>query len=112
MRKRRECIITPASKLIQRVLKVMQENGYIGGYEVIDDGRFGKLRVKLLGRINKCRAIRPRFPVKLGEIKEWEKEFLPSKDFGILIITTPLGVMSHNEAKRKKAGGRLLAFVY
>ncbi|RJS78771.1 30S ribosomal protein S8 [Candidatus Bathyarchaeota archaeon] len=112
MRNKRECIISPASKLLGRILRVMQLNGYIGELEFIDDGRSGKFKVQLLGRINKCGAIRPRFSVKVHEFEEWEKKFLPSRDIGLLIVSTPKGVMSHKEAKEKKIGGRLLAFVY
>ncbi|MBC7130751.1 30S ribosomal protein S8 [Candidatus Bathyarchaeota archaeon] len=112
IRNKRECVISPASKLLGKVLRVMQLHGYIGEFEFIDDGRYGKFKVQLLGRINKCGAIRPRFPVKVNEIEEWEKKFLPSREMGILILSTPHGVMSHKEAKAKKSGGRLLAFVY
>jgi small subunit ribosomal protein S8 len=112
MRNKRECVISPASKLLGRVLRIMQLNGYIGEFEFIDDGRSGKFKVQLLGRINKCGAIKPHFSVKVEEIEEWEKKFLPSRDVGILIISTPKGVQSHRDAKEKRVGGRLLAFVY
>ncbi len=112
MRNKRECIISPASKLLGRVLRVIQLNGYIGEFEFIDDGRTGKFKVQLLGRVNDCGAIRPRFPVKVEEFEEWEKKFLPSRDVGLLIVSTSKGVMSHREAKEKRMGGRLLAFVY
>jgi len=112
MRNKRECIISSASKLLGRVLRVMQLNGYIGEFEFIDDGRSGKFRVQLLGRINKCGAIRPRFPVKINEFENWEKKFLPSREVGLLIVSTSKGIMSHREAKKKEVGGRLLAFVY
>ncbi len=109
---KKECIIAPASKLIANTLRVMQKTGYVGEFEYVDDGRAGKFRVQLLGRINKCGVIKPRYPVKYSELDKWESEFLPSKDFGILVITTPLGVMTHIEAREKKIGGRLLAYVY
>ena len=112
MRRKRECIISQASKLLGRVLRVMQLNGYIGEFEFIDDGRSGKFRVQLLGRVNKCGAIKPRIPVNSKEIENWEKKFLPSKDIGVLVFSTSQGVMSHKEVKAKKIGGRLLAFVY
>lgn len=112
MRNKHECIISPASKLLGRVLRVMQLNGYIGEFEFIDDGRSGKFKVQLLGRINKCGAIRPRFPVRGNEIEEWEKKFLPSRHVGVLVVSSPHGVLSHKEAKEKSVGGRLLAFVY
>ncbi|MCS7386270.1 MAG: 30S ribosomal protein S8 [archaeon GB-1867-005] len=112
IRGRKDCIITPASKLIANVLRVMQRYGYVGEIELIDDGRSGKIRVQLLGRINKCGAIKPRFPVKYKKIEEWEKQYLPARDVGILIVSTPKGVISHKEAKQMKIGGILLAYVY
>ncbi|MBS7640783.1 MAG: 30S ribosomal protein S8 [Candidatus Bathyarchaeia archaeon] len=112
MRRKKECYIMPASKLLGNVLRVMQMHGYIGEFEFIDDGRTGKFRVQLLGRINKCGAIRPRYSVKAKDIEKWEKTFLPARDMGILIITTSQGVMSHIEAKKRGIGGKLLAYVY
>lgn len=112
LRNKLECVIAPASKLLGRVLRVMQLNGYIGEFEFVDDGRSGKFRVQLLGRINRCGAVKPRYPVKVDEIESWEKRFLPSRDIGLLVVSTPLGVISHREAKEKKVGGRLLAFIY
>jgi len=112
LRRKKECIITPASKLLGNVLRVIQMNGYIGEFEFIDDGRSGKIRVQLLGRINKCGAIRPRFAVKTKDIEKWEKSFLPSRDIGVIAVSTPKGVISHKEAEQKEVGGLLLAFVY
>jgi len=112
MRNKRECVISPASKLLGRVLRIMQLNGFIGEFEFIDDGRSGKFKVQLLGRINKCGAVRPRFAVKYDEFETWEKKFLPSRDVGIMVVSTSQGVIAHREAEEKNLGGRLLAFVY
>jgi len=112
MRNKRECVISPASKLLGRVLRIMQLNGYIGEFEFVDDGRTGKFKIQLLGRINRCGAIRPRFSVKVDEFEEWEKKFLPSRGVGLLVVSTPKGVLSHGEAKEKHIGGRLIAFVF
>ncbi len=112
MRNKRECVISPASKLLGRVLRIMQLNGYIGEFEFIDDGRSGKFKVQLLGRINKCGAVRPRFAVKVDGFENWEKRFLPSRDVGIMVVSTSQGVIAHREAEEKNLGGRLLAFVY
>jgi small subunit ribosomal protein S8 len=112
LRNKRECIISPASKLLGQVLRIMQLNGYLGEFEFIDDGRSGKFKVQILGRINKCSAIKPRFAVKTGGFEKWEKQFLPSRDFGLMIVTTSQGIISHRTAEEKNIGGRLLAFVY
>lgn len=112
MRNKRECIISPASKLIGEVLRALQINGYIGKFEFVDDGRMGKFDVQLLGRINKCGAIRPRYYCKVNEIELWEEKFLPSKDLGIVILSTSQGIISHGEVKKRRIGGQLLAYVY
>ncbi len=111
-KRKHECILKPASKLIGQVLRLMQEKGYVGAFEYIDDGRTGKFRVQLLGRINKCGVIKPRFSVKVNDIESWENKFLPGKNFGFLILTTSEGVIAHTEAVEKNVGGRLMAYVY
>jgi small subunit ribosomal protein S8 len=106
------CTIRPASKLIGNVLKVMNDRGYIGDFEFVEDGRAGVYTVELIGRINKCGAIKPRYSVGVTEFERWEKQFLPAKNFGVLILTTPNGVVSQYEARENNVGGQLLSFVY
>jgi len=105
-------VVNPRSKLIGTVLRILQSNGFIGEYESVDDGRFGKFKVQLLGRINKIGVIKPRRAIKFAEIEKAEAKYLPAINFGLLIISTPKGVMTHVEAKKQHIGGRLLAFVY
>ncbi|MGC8555852.1 MAG: 30S ribosomal protein S8 [Conexivisphaera sp.] len=106
------CLVTPASRLSQEVLRVLQKYGYVGEFEFIDDGRSGKLRVQLLGRIHACGAIKPRYPVGADGYYAWERRFLPAYGTGILVVSTNSGVMSHVEAREKRLGGRLLGYVY
>lgn len=108
---KRACIV-PASSLVKEVLVVIQKAGYIGEFEFIDDGKSGQFRIDLLGRVNRSRAIRPRFAVRKDEFEEWESRYLPAKGFGILVVSTPKGVMNQKEALEQKTGGRLLAYVY
>ena len=107
-----ECLIKPASKLIGRVLKVMQDKGYIGPFEWIDDGKSGQFKVSLIGNINKCGVIKPRHPIKKDELDKWEMRYLPAEGLGILIMTTTRGIISQGEAKKENIGGRLVAYVY
>ena len=112
MRNKHECIIYPASKLLGQVLRIMQSNGSVGEFEFIDDGRTGKFKVQLLGRVNKCGAIKPRFSIRVDEFEEWTKKFLPSRDVGMLVVSTSKGVIAHKDAKERHIGGKLLAFIY
>ena len=109
---KREVVIPVASKLIGRVLKVMQDEGYIGEFEYIDDGRAGKYRVRLLGRLNKAGVIKPRFPVKKDEFESFERQYLPADNVGALVVSTNRGVMTHRRAKELGIGGVLIAYFY
>ena len=111
-RHKKECIICPASNLVGRVLRLIQSKGYIGEIEFIDDGRQGKFKVQLFGRINDAKAVRPRYSVKVKGIEKYEKRFLPSRDMGVMILSTPGGIVTHEDAKSQNMGGRVLAYIY
>ncbi|MFH0715177.1 MAG: 30S ribosomal protein S8 [Candidatus Diapherotrites archaeon] len=106
------CTIKPASKLLKEILRVLQENGYIEKFEAAQEGSHSVFKIALLGKINDCKSIKPRYAVKKDGFEKFEKRYLPSMDVGILIVSTPKGVVSHKEAKKNGSGGRLLAFVY
>lgn len=86
--------------------------GYIGEFEIIDDHRSGKIVIQLIGRLNKCGVISPRFNVQLKDIETWISNLLPSRQFGYIVLTTSSGIMDHEEARRKKTGGKILGFFY
>ncbi len=111
-RRKSECIILPTSKLGIEVLKTLQKDGYIGEFEHIDDKRGGKFKIELLAKITKCGAISPRFKVKNEEYNDWEQQYLPAYNRGMLLVTTNQGVMSHHEAVNKGLGGFLIGYVY
>ncbi|KAJ3431693.1 hypothetical protein M0813_13928 [Anaeramoeba flamelloides] len=111
-RGKRQVLIRPASKVIIKFLQVMMKHGYIGEFEVIDDRRAGKIVVNLIGRINKCGCISPRFDVKVKEIEKWVNNLLPSRQFGFIVLTTSYGIMDHEEARKKHTGGKILGYFY
>ena len=111
-RRKDSCIVVPTSKLGIDVLNTLKKEGYIDEFEHIDDKRGGKFKIKLLAKISKCGAITPRFKVKKDGYGAWERQFLPSYDRGMLLVTTNQGVMSHKEAVDKNIGGFLIGYVY
>lgn len=78
----------------------------------MDDHRSGKIVVELTGRLNKCGVISPRFDLSYDEIEKWIVNLLPSRQFGHIVISTTYGIMTHEEARRKKTGGKILGFFY
>jgi small subunit ribosomal protein S8 len=104
--------VTAFSKLVKSVLLILQKHDYIGDFEYIDDKKGGKVRIQLLGKINDCNSIRPRFYVKRDGYEKYEKRFLPAIGLGFLIVSTPQGILTNDVAKEKGLGGILLAYVY
>ncbi len=107
-----DCVIKPISGVIKKVFQIMNDKGYIGTFEEVEDGKGNHLKISLLGRVNKCGAIKPRYSVKKFGFEKFEKRYLPAKDFGILVVSTSKGMMTHTDAKSKSLGGKLLAYIY
>uniref|UniRef100_A0A8C6VEJ6 40S ribosomal protein S15a n=1 Tax=Naja naja TaxID=35670 RepID=A0A8C6VEJ6_NAJNA len=93
--------IRPCSKVIVWFLTVIMKNSYIGEF---DDHRDGKIVVNLIGKLNKCSVISPRFDVQLKD-----NNLLPSRHF---VLTMSAGIMDHKEMRRKHAGGKILSFFF
>jgi small subunit ribosomal protein S8 len=100
------------SKLLENLLNVLKEEEYINNFKVIEKNPHKKVVVYLYGRINKCKAIKPRFAVKHDDYEKFEKSFLISRDVGLLLVSTTNGLMTHKNAKQKGLGGRLIAYIY
>jgi len=109
---KRQVAIRPASKVIIKFLSLMQANGYIGDFTMVDDHRSGKIVVNLIGRLNKAGVIAPRYDIQSSEIEKWVVNLLPSRQFGHLILTTSDGIMDHHEAARRRIGGKILGYFY
>ena len=107
-----ECIVEPAGTLLGAMLGIMKEEGYINGFELIEDNRGNQFKIFLNGNINKCGVISPRYAVKVDELERWENQYLPAKNFGTLLVSTSKGVISHENARRLGVGGELLGYVY
>ncbi len=105
-------VVLKKCKLLVNILDLLRDNGYVGSYELIEDGRQGLLKVNLLGTINETFAIKPRYPVRIDELESYEKRFLPAKDFGVLIISTNKGLLTQKQAKEQNLGGFLVAYCY
>ncbi len=111
-RRKKECIVVPASRFSSDILRVMQKHQYIGEFEQIDDGRAGKFRIQLLAKINKCGIITPRFSVKKNSYLNWERRFLPAYNMGLILVSTSAGILSHHEAQEQGIGGVLIGYIF
>lgn len=109
---KKEVSIKRNSKLLIEVIKIIKDHGYIGGYEYMNNSKGGLLKIHLINKINRIGSVTPRYPCPLREIEDFEKMYLPAAGFGIIIMSTPKGLMTHYEAKKQNIGGTLIAYCY
>lgn len=109
--RKKEVIISPASKVIQQILRIFQRHAYIGEFERYDDGRQGKFKIALLGRINECAGL-IRLNYKINQFDFLERRLLPAPGLGLIILTTNEGIMTMKEAEEKNIGGHTLCYIY
>lgn len=103
--------IWPVNNLMLDVLKIMKNNGYLEDYEIVNEKKFRRAKVKI-GNLHECKAIKPRFVVRKKFFDKYMRRYLPSRNVGILIVSTNQGVMTHKEAIEKGLGGVLIAYCF
>jgi len=109
---KREFTTQVNSKVIRAVLEILKGEGYVADYSENQDSKGNTLTIKLKGSLNKTGVIMPNFNVRRETFVEFEKRYLPAKDFGVLILSTSKGILSHKKAKEENVGGRLIAYAY
>lgn len=112
---RKEEILAPASKQRQRVLDVLQREGYILGYERDElDNNKAELRIRLKYHegdpvIRSIRRVsRPGRRIYSG-VSELPRV---ANGLGISIVSTPKGVLSDAEARERNVGGEVICTVF
>ncbi|XP_045652404.1 40S ribosomal protein S15a-like [Ursus americanus] len=111
-RGKHKVLIRPCSKVISQFLTEMMKHGYIGKSEITDGHRAGKIAVNPMGRLNKCGVISPRFDVQLKDLEKWQNNLLPSCQICFTVLITSVGIMDHEEIRRKYTGGKILGFFF
>ena len=107
---KKEVEIKPVSKIIEQVLKILNEQGYVGTYKKQKAIGGERITLQLLGNVNQCGSIKPRLAIPFTRIERFEKRHLPARNVGILLISTSQGIITNEEARKKRVGGRLLAY--
>jgi small subunit ribosomal protein S8 len=109
--RKKEVVISPASKVLQQILRIFQKHAYIGEFERYDDGRLGKFKIALLGKINECAGL-IRLNYKIPQFELLERKLLPTPGLGLIVMTTNQGIMTMREAEEKNIGGHTLCYIY
>lgn len=110
-----ETVDVPASNMKKAIAEILNEEGYIAGYQLIEDGKQGVIRIALKYGPNKEKVISGLKRVSKPGLRIYAgAEELPRvlKGLGIAIVSTSKGIMTDKAARKQNIGGEVLAFIW
>jgi small subunit ribosomal protein S8 len=112
---RHEKVVVPSSKLKVEIARLLQEEGYIEGWDVVKDGQFLSLTITLKYSDSRERVIKGLKRIsKPGRRIYAKHDRLPKVlgGLGTAILSTPTGVITSRQAAERGIGGEVLCFVW
>jgi small subunit ribosomal protein S8 len=105
--KKNQVIVNRFSKTLLGVLAIGKLKNYVSDFST--EGRTLTIGI---GKMNACKAVKPRYVVKADMIEKYVRRYLPARDLGVVIISTSQGLMTHQTAMEKGLGGSIIAYFY
>ncbi len=105
----------PASNVKKAITEILLEEGYIKGYQVVEDGKQGIIRITLKYDENKTPVIVGLRRVSKPGLRIYSScEDMPKvmKGLGVAIVSTSKGIVTDKKARELGVGGEILAFVW
>ncbi len=112
---RKEHVLIPASRLKLEIAKVLKAQGYIQKYDLVDDKHHGQLRIHLRYASDRQRVITGLRRVSRPGMRVYvNAKQVPRVmgGLGIAVLSTPDGVLTDREARRRRIGGEVLCYVW
>jgi len=112
---RKSEVIMPSTKVLVAIAKILTDEGYIGGYEVVEQRPQNVLKISLRYGADKSHSIRELKRVSKPGLRIYAgKDAIPrvKSGLGIAIVSTPQGVLTGYEARRRGIGGEVLCTVF
>ena len=110
-----ETVDVPASNMKKSIAQILADEGYIRGYQVVEDGKQGIIRITLKYTASKQKVIHGIRRVSKPGLRIYSNcEDMPKvmNGLGIAIVSTSKGVMTDKKARQANVGGEILAFVW
>ena len=110
-----ETVDVPASGVKKAIADILAEEGYIKGYQIIEDGKQGIIRITLKYGRGKEKTIQGLRRISKPGLRIYaSSDELPRvmRGLGIAIVSTSKGIMTDKQARKAGVGGEVLAFVW
>ena len=105
----------PASNMKKSIADILVEEGYVKGYQIVDNGNQGIIRITLKYMEGKQKVIRGIKRISKPGLRIYAGyEDMPKvmNGLGVAIVSTSKGIMTDKKARSLKVGGEVLAFVW
>lgn len=105
----------PASNLKKAITQILLDEGYINGFQVIENGNQGIIQISLKYGPNKTQVITGLRRVSKPGLRIYsDVENMPKvmKGLGIAILSTSKGIMTDKQARKANVGGEVLAYIW
>ncbi|MBI2340901.1 MAG: 30S ribosomal protein S8 [Deltaproteobacteria bacterium] len=112
---RHESVSIPASMMKEQLLKLLKETGYISGYVRVEEKPQDRLTVFLKYGPDRESVIRELTRVSRPgrRVYRGHKEIKPFlRGMGVIILSTPKGILTDRQARKEKVGGEVLCQVW
>ena len=111
---RHETVDGPASNMKKAIADILVEEGYVKGYQVIEDGKQGIIRItlKYIGKKQVIQGLRRVSKPGLRIYSGCEDMPKVMNGLGVAIVSTSKGIMTDKKARKENVGGEILAFVW
>ena len=110
-----ETVDVPASNMKKELARILLEEGFIRGYDVIEDGKQGIIRIQLKYGQTGERVISGLKRISKPGMRVYaDKHEVPRvlNGLGISIISTSKGILTDKQARKENVGGEVLAYVW
>jgi small subunit ribosomal protein S8 len=118
--RKKDAVSIPASKIKTNIAKLLKDEGFIKSFEVVGVGEKKEIKIKLKFRMDQYGKIETGAIADIVKVSKPGCRIYVAKSkiprimggFGVSILSTPLGVLTDVEARKKNTGGELLAYVH
>lgn len=109
-----ETVDIPASNMKKAIAEILVNEGYIKGYQILEDSKQGIIRVtlKYVGKQKVIHGLRRISKPGLRIYSNCEDMPKVMNGLGIAIVSTSKGIMTDKQARKENVGGEVLAFVW
>lgn len=110
-----ETVDIPASNMKKAIAGILSSEGYIKGFDIIDDGKQGIIRIQMKYGADKERVISGIKKISKPGLKVYAKKDEVPKvlgGLGIAIISTSKGIITDKEARKAGVGGEVICYVW